>query len=44
MYLMSHLCNEFIDNIIRELPFCLAYLDDILVFSDDASNDEVHLE
>ena len=36
--------QKFIDNTIRELPFCLAYLDDIFVFSDDASSQEVHLE
>ena len=35
--------STFIDNAIRELPYCLAYLYDILVFSDDASRNEVHL-
>ena len=35
--------QRFIDNTIRELPYCLAYLDDVLVFSDDASSHEVHL-
>ena len=36
--------QRFIDNTIRELPYCLAYLYDILVFSDDAPSHEVHLE
>ena len=36
--------QPFTDNTIRELHFCLAYLDHILVSSDDAASHEVHLK
>lgn len=35
--------QRFIDSILRGLSFCFAYLDDILVFSHDSKQHEIHL-
>lgn len=35
--------QRFVDHILRGLPFCFAYLDDILVFSHTATEHEEHL-
>lgn len=35
--------QRFIDEVLRELPFCFAYLDDILVFSKDKDEHRGHL-
>jgi hypothetical protein len=36
--------QRFIDEVIRELPFCYAYLDDILIFSHSEKEHETHLQ
>lgn len=36
--------QRFVDGITREFDFCLCYLDDVFIFSDDADSHKTHLE
>lgn len=36
--------QRFIDEVLRELPFCYAYIDDVLIASKDAEEHKLHLK
>ena len=36
--------QRFVDEVLRELPFCYAYIDDVLIASKDAEEHKLHLK